>query len=89
MAISTFEIKIWGQNCVPKRTVFANPVTYSLNKGLELHNNKINILKNYTGRKATYPESVFTKDMQRTGQISYTCLLPVLIRIVENFLDMS
>ena len=30
MAISTFEIKIWGQkNYVPKRTVFVNPVTNS------------------------------------------------------------
>ena len=29
MATSIFEIKIWGQNCVPKRTVFANSVTYN------------------------------------------------------------
>ena len=43
----------------------------------------------YTGRKATFPASLFTKDIQRTGQISYTCLAPVLIRIVENFYDMS
>ena len=43
----------------------------------------------HTGKKATFPAPVFTKDMQRTGQISYTCLAPVLIRIVENFYDMS
>ena len=42
-----------------------------------------------TGRKATFPAPVFTKDMQGTGQISYTCLAPVVIRIVENFHGMS
>ena len=42
-----------------------------------------------TGRKATFPALVFTKDMQRTGQISYTCLAPVLTIIVENFYDIS
>ena len=42
-----------------------------------------------TGRKATFPAPVFTKDMQRIGHISYTCLAPVLIRIVESFHDMS
>ena len=45
--------------------------------------------EDYTGRKATFPVPVFTKDMQRTGQISYTCLASILIRIVENFHDMS
>ena len=40
-------------------------------------------------RKAACPATVFTKDMSKTHQISYKCLLvPALFSIVENLHDM-